>query len=556
MKEADSHRPSTSLPLNETVQLVAVSCACSCSYEALTEYDSRVGLLVQVAHYALVLTRLLPDAPQLLRSRSVPLRDHLLPVFLCWLSALLHVKALTHGVPFSFVLLSKSWALLLSILLGCFALDDGRHYGRRHLMAALVMTTGLVTSTNAASSSSRQPEQPRSWLTPGVLLQLLSVCTMAALDAAQQRVFAQSPSRRDQSRAISETGIGRNRAISHATPSRLSELLFYQHLLGLPLLLSSPRELTDCLATLSRPAATLFATVNGADTNIGSSSATTMGSTLLQLTRAGGDVWLHAIAPFALLAANVLLSSLTQRTILRAIAAHGNVACSLTTSLSRFAALLLSVLSACVRQPTADRHGSTHGVGEDGMAAGKQARGPSPAAFVLPALLVLLGTVLFNAASTQTPCEPSGQPSDQPGEAEGEAKGEAAGEAKGRGLRSRCVVGSQWPTAATPLSTRRTKLPGESEAVADRGLMRRQLEFAAGGGSPQALSSRTAAMAPGRIAAVSNTPVTSGRGRERRLSTDNWVELSPLPLLPPLAPSPVGKPSAALRRRARVSCEF
>lgn len=178
------------LPVIASLWLCSCSCLSSCAYQLLAECDPRVGRLVQVVHTLVVLCKLLPCSGSLLQRRTVPLREHILPVFLCWLGGALHVRAMHHRVPYSFVLLSKSCGLLLNMLCDL-AIDRRCCYTAGHFGGAAVIAGGLVCSGIASrriDAGDRAPSSPQ-----GLFYQTLSVVAAAALDATQQRIFARAP---------------------------------------------------------------------------------------------------------------------------------------------------------------------------------------------------------------------------------------------------------------------------------------------------------------------------------------------------------------------------
>ena len=136
--------------------------------------------------------------------------------------------------------------------------------------------------------------------------------------------------------------------------------------------------------------------------------------------------------PYALIAVNVLLSNATQHVALQTVDAHGTVATSLTIAVSRFASLVLSTTRASTRALSTTRddlRSSGSGRGSKRVSSsssllaarqsveGRRAHDSSAASLVLPGLLVLCGSFLFNACAQ--------------GNAAGNAEGNAAGNAKG-----------------------------------------------------------------------------------------------------------------------------
>mmetsp|Transcript_14311 Transcript_14311/g.44268 ORF Transcript_14311/g.44268 Transcript_14311/m.44268 type:complete len:284 (+) Transcript_14311:742-1593(+) len=171
--------------------------------------------LVMLGNYLYMLLFSLAVQPRVACEREIPLATHLRLVVAAYAYYQGQNLAFALGMPMHLVLVLKNGGLLSQLLVGYVLLDE--HYSLRQVLAALVVTAGIVV---ALYDQLRNAEAggDAAYLPTGVLVGAMLFRSLG--NEWTKRAFA-------------------------AHGRHYNEVLFYQHFLGLPVVLASWRALLN-----------------------------------------------------------------------------------------------------------------------------------------------------------------------------------------------------------------------------------------------------------------------------------------------------------------------
>eukprot|EP00543_Licmophora_paradoxa_P007458 CAMPEP_0202450612 /NCGR_PEP_ID=MMETSP1360-20130828/9200_1 /ASSEMBLY_ACC=CAM_ASM_000848 /TAXON_ID=515479 /ORGANISM="Licmophora paradoxa, Strain CCMP2313" /LENGTH=278 /DNA_ID=CAMNT_0049068945 /DNA_START=75 /DNA_END=908 /DNA_ORIENTATION=- len=184
------------------------------TFERLNIIDPGCGSIIALLQYIVAVVERLPKAREYLRKPVIPIRFHAAFVLLQFTATWLANVCLAFDLPFAHYLIIKNTNLVFTMLVGFLVLHET--YPLPQILSVAVLCGGIILT---ALSGNKEDSESSGTSVVGMLLCMASTLAMACLGSTQEYAFHHFK-QKDGTAATAEA-------------------LFYTHLFGLPLFLTS-----------------------------------------------------------------------------------------------------------------------------------------------------------------------------------------------------------------------------------------------------------------------------------------------------------------------------